>query len=829
MIIVLMVAALISGLLGDVKDTVAIIVILVLNAVIGSVQEFRAERAIEALKKIVSVKANVIRGGRKISIETSEIVPGDLVTVETGNIVPADLRLTEAVTLTVDESALTGESVTVEKVAGVLEEPHLALGDRRNMLHGGTKIGKGRGAGIAISTGSSTELGKIARLIEKAGELKTPLQKRLAVFGRNLAMVAIAITITIFVVGIIRGASVLLMFLTALSLAVAAIPEALPAVVTISLALGAQKMVKKNALIRRLPAVETLGSVTFICSDKTGTLTQNKMKVEEIFFRGERLFVTGEGYSADGKITAGGETLGRDRLRNLEPLLFAAALCNDAEIVDEKILGDPTEVSLLTLAAKGGFEKRELEKKYARVEEVPFDAARKMMTTLHKNPEGELISFTKGAVESVLSVSDSVDSDEGPVEITDNLKAKLFSVAEDMASDGLRVLALASIAVREGEAKELEKGLTLIGLVGILDPPREEARSAVQTCIDAGINPVMITGDHPETAKNIAKRLGILTEGFGILTGQELSEFPLDELESHIRDVRVYARVDPEQKVKIVKALKDVGEVVAMTGDGVNDAPALKNADIGVAMGITGTDVAKEASDMILLDDNFATIVSAVRQGRRIYDNIRKFIKYILSTNSGELWVMFLAPLMGLPLPLTPIQILWINLVTDGLPGLALSVEPEENYAMKRPPRPPDESVFAHGLGTHAIWIGLLMAGVTLLVAALSLKNFGSHWQTMVFTVLAFSQLGHALAMRSERQSLVALGIFSNMWLIGAIALTLVVHFAVVYVPVFQTIFRTEALSFVEVVICLAASSVVFFAAEIEKVVKNNHWMLCSN
>ncbi|MEW6713753.1 MAG: calcium-translocating P-type ATPase, PMCA-type [Nitrospirota bacterium] len=809
MIMVLVAAAIVSGFIGELADTLAIIVIVVINAIIGFIQEYRAERAMQALKSMASPTAVVMRDGTPSSIPASELVPGDLVMLEAGRIVPADMRLMEAAQLKIEEAALTGESVSVDKFTDALQDAALPLGDRRNMVYKGTTVSYGRGTGMVVSTGMDTELGKIAALLQEEEEVKTPLQKRLTTFGQKLGMAVIAICAIVFVTGILRGEQTVLMFLTAISLAVAAIPEALPAVVTISLALGAKKMVRQNALVRNLPAVETLGSVTYICSDKTGTLTLNKMTVEEIYVdneivNSEKLKIKNEG------------------TKEFSTLMTALALSNDAVLdKDGKAIGDPTETALFDIADKSGFNKKELEKEFPRVSEIPFDSDRKCMTTFHKqsSEKPEYISFTKGAIEVLIDKSDNILTAEGLKAID---RDEIHMVSERMAADGLRVLC---IAMRRWESlpdemshEKTETGLTILGLTGMMDPPREEAKEAVGTCKAAGIIPVMITGDHPITARTIARRLGILDDDSkAIITGRELEKLSLEEFEERVERIRVYARVAPEQKIKIVKALQDKGEFVAMTGDGVNDAPALKRADIGVAMGITGTDVAKEASHMILLDDNFATIVKAVKEGRKIYDNIRKVIKYLLTTNSGEIWTLFLAPLVGLPIPLLPIHILWINLMTDGLPALALTVEPEEGVVMKRPPRHPKESIFAYGLGIHAIWVGLLMAGAVIFIQAWSISTGHAHWQTMVFTVLCLTQLGHVLAIRSERESLFKIGLLSNKPLLGAVLLSFISQMATIYVPFLNPIFRTEPLTAGELIFTLALSSIVFIAVEIEK------------
>jgi len=803
MILVLLGAALLSGLVGDVKDTVAILVIVLLNAVIGFVQEYRAEKAIAALKKMAAAAAVVVRGNERVRVATTELVPGDVVLLEAGNVVPADVRLTEAAQLRVDEAMLTGESVTVEKVTIALDGQKRPLGDRKNMAYKGTLTTNGRGRGIVVATGMGTELGKIAAMLDTGLELRTPLQKRLAHFSRRLALVVLAICTLIFVVGLLRGEPVVLMFLTAVSLAVAAIPEALPALVTISLALGARKMVRLRALIRRLPAVETLGSVTYICTDKTGTLTQNKMRVEQVWVAGRQR----RAWRAD-DATSGERTL-----------LQAVALCNDAHVGrDRAVTGDPTETALLVAAIDAGHDKAALDLAAPRVKELPFDSERKRMTTFHRRGDG-VVAYTKGAPENVVDRCTSmVDLDGGNTPIN---APEILAAAERMAADGFRVLAVAQkrwTTLPEGEdATALEDGLVLLGLVGLQDPPRAEAAEAVRLCQSAGITPVMITGDHLVTARAIGRHLGILTDDTAVMTGPELAQLSDEAFADRVEHVRVYARSDPAQKIRIIQALQARGEFVAMTGDGVNDAPALKAADIGVAMGKSGTDVAREAASLVLLDDNFATIVAAVREGRRIFDNIRKFIKYTMTSNAGEIWTIFLAPFLGLPIPLLPIHILWINLVTDGLPGLAFTAERAEQGIMQRPPRPPKESIFAQGMWQHILWVGLTMGGASLFAQAFALHNGWEHWQTIVFTVLCFSQMGHALAIRSDRASLFQQGLTTNLPLLGAVLLTFVLQLGTIYVPSLNPIFNTEPLTGQELVFCLAMSTIVFIAVEIEK------------
>lgn len=806
MILVLIAAAIVSGLFGEPIDTIAILVIVIMNAIIGVVQEYRAEKAVEALMKMAAPYARVKRDGKIHTTPASEIVPGDIVVLEAGNIVPADIRLLKVAQLKIEEAALTGESIPVEKHIRCLHDESIPLGDRLNMAYKGTTVAHGRGNGITVATGMTTELGKIATMLQEEEEVMTPLQKRLEIFGRRLAIIFLMVCAVVFGFGILRGEPVVLMLLTAISLAVAAIPEALPAVVTISLALGAKKMTRQNALIRKLPAVETLGSVTYICSDKTGTLTQNRMAVQEIY--------------TDGKIYDPKEKI--SHRSPISDFFTAMAISNDIKIEkDGKLIGDPTEVALYIASQQAGYIKDELSKDFPRVAEIPFDAERKCMTTFHKTPEGDVISFTKGAIEVLLERSMGILTSKGIVFNRD----VIYHANDRMAADGLRVL---GIAMRRWDKLpsdlthgNVEINLTILGLVGIMDPPRDEVDEAISLCRSAGIKPVMITGDHPITAKAIAKKLNIYEDGpYSIITGKELAELSLEEFEERVEDITVYARVNPEQKLKIIKGLQDRTQFVAMTGDGVNDAPALKRANIGVAMGITGTDVSKEAAHMILLDDNFATIVKAVKEGRRIYDNIRKFVKYLMTSNSGEIWTIFLAPFLGLPMPLLPIQILWINLVTDSLPALALAAEPAEKDIMKRPPRLPQESIFAHGLGIHMLWVGFFMGAITLFIQAWSIHVGDAHWQTMVFTVLCLSQISHVMAIRSEKESLFTQGLLSNKPLLGAVLLTFILQLATIYVPFLNPIFKTQPLSINELVITLLLSSIIFWTVETEKLVK---------
>lgn len=796
MVLVLLAAAVISGVIGDLADTIVILVIVVLNALLGFFQEYRAEKAMQALKQMAIAQTRVYRNGKPATVQATELVPGDLVMLEAGNVVPADLRVVESINLKIEEAALTGESHAVEKISEEMNGQELSIGDRKNMAYKGTIVAYGRGLGIVTATGMKTELGRIARMLQEEDSL-TPLQLRMAAFGKKLSLLVLLLCVLFFVAGWLRGEDMMRMILTSISLAVAAIPEALPAVITISLALAARRMIRVNSLIRKLPAVETLGSVTYICTDKTGTLTKNKMHVEEIFV-------------AD-------RVIGRNALlheRNNEAvdfLLHAFALNNDAVLdSDDNWKGDSTEIALMELASEYHIQTSE----WPRLAEIAFDSGRKLMTTFHRHGD-KIISFTKGAPDILLNRCLNVDRSSIQVEV------------DTMAAAGKRVLGFAYRYWKELPAhpnsEEHERDLQFLGLAGMIDPPRQEVYDAVKQCKTAGIVPVMITGDHPLTAKAIAQRIGILnSEKEQVITGQQMQLLDDDALLNRIEHIRVYARVSPEQKLQIVKALQQKGHYVAMTGDGVNDAPSLKRANIGIAMGITGTDVSKEAAHMILLDDNFSTIVKAVREGRRIYDNILKFIKFLMTTNSGELWTLLLGPIIGLPVALLPIHILWINLVSDGLPAIALSFEKEEKNIMNRPPRPPQQSVFGNGRGLHIVWVGLLMAGIALSLQGWAMRN-ELHWQTIVFNVLCLSQMGHVLAIRSEYYSLFGIGVFSNRPLIVAVIIAFVLQFVVNYTPFLQPVFKTEALTLNEFLLVGAASSIVFFAVELEKYISRRN------
>lgn len=801
MIIVLLVAAFIAGAIGEALDAVAILVIVILNGIVGFVQEYRAERALEALQQLSAPHVQVLRHSRRHVIEEAHLVPGDIVFLEAGNIVPADMRVVRTTDLTIDEASLTGESMAVVKRAKARLAMDVPLGDRVTMAHKGTHVTSGRALCVAVATGDNTELGNIAQLMRAGKRPPTPLQKRLASFGRRLSIAVLVICAIIFLFGLARGEEPMLMLLTAISLAVAAIPEALPAVVTIALALGAKRMAGRNALVRRLPAVETLGSVTVICCDKTGTLTQNTMRAER--------FMTADHETEQLQTVDQAD-------RSWRHLVRAMALNTDVEPdAGGQAQGEPTELAIHQAAHAADADVSRHEKQWRRVSDIPFDADRRRMSTLHVDKKGGLV-IVKGAPEVVLPLCKDRQTSGGRRRL--NAQAVLAS-AEDAARLGYRMLAFAERSLdklpKPAKAEDIEHDLTFLGLVALADPPRPEVNAALAACADAGIDVVMITGDHPATARAIATNLGFA--GDSVMTGAELAALTPQERSRAAEDTNVYARVTPSQKLDIIEALRGHGQYVAMTGDGVNDAPALKRADIGIAMGQKGTDVAREAADIVLLDDNFATIVSAVREGRRIYDNIRKFISYTMTSNAGEIWTILLAPFLGLPLPLLPIQILWINLVTDGLPGLALAVEPEESDVMSRPPRAPEESVFSHGAWQHMVWVGLLIGALSLGALMWAHQNGSGNWQTLVFTVLTFSQLVHVLAMRSERESIFAIDFLGNLPLLGAVGLSVGLQAAIVYWPPAQTVFRTTGLAYEELIVALALPWVVLIACEIEK------------
>jgi Ca2+-transporting ATPase len=828
MMIILICAAIISTLLADYKDAIAIGAIVFLNAILGFSQDYRAEQAITALKRLTSPSARVRRDGQEREISSTKLVPGDVLLLEAGNVVPADCRILESKSLETLEATLTGESEPVRKISDVVEQPALVLADRRNMAYQGTFVTSGNCAAIVTETGMRTELGRIANLVQNIPQETTPLQRRLDQLGKRLVFIALCVVSVIFVVGLLRGEDLKLMFLTAVSISVAAVPEGLPAVVTIALTLGAQRMLKRRALIRKLPAVETLGSVTVICTDKTGTLTENRMTATVLQLANERLDLQ----STD---TTDGD-LARTRL-----LIAGGALCNNARLpsdpgsqTEAAFLGDPTEIALLQMASRFGLRKEDLERALPRVDEVPFSAERKRMTTVHgvtsdsgfyslalppNIRSGMYLAFTKGASDSLLRLATSVWID-GNIEPMNRFWLEALSAADDdLAQNGLRVLGVAFRYLDALPAEinsAIEHDLVFLGMTGIVDPPRVEAANAVAKCKAAGIRSVMITGDHPLTAKHIASMVGI-DDAPAPVIGSDLDRLSADALREVATKTAVYARVSPEHKLKIVESLQQQGEVVAMTGDGVNDAPALRRADIGVAMGMTGTDVAKDAADMILMDDNFATIVGAVEEGRIIYGNIRKFIRYILTTNSGELLVMLVAPVLGMPLPLTPLQILWMNLATDGLPALALSIEPAESTTMRHPPIHPGETIFSRGLGRHVIWVGLSIGFISLTSTFWYWRAHDPNWQTFLFTVLTLSQMAHVMAIRSEHESLFRIGILSNKPLLGAVLLSAIFQLGLVYVPFLQAIFKTKAMPVPTLAVAVGLSSIIFMLVELEK------------
>lgn len=854
MVLILIAAAVVAGMLGDLKNTIAISAIVVLYAILGFIQEYRAEQAIAALKKLSVPNVRVLRDKTLREISARDLVPGDIVQLEAGNVLPADVRLLEAVNLRIQEAALTGESEPVEKQIAALSSDDrsagagqaLPLGDRRNMGYMGTIVTQGRGLALVVATGMNTELGRIAGLIQQSGTEATPLQKRLDRLGKNLAVVGVAIAALIAVLGLARGGELRHMLLTGVSVAVAIVPEGLPAVVTITLALGAQRMLAKNALIRKLPAVETLGSVTVICSDKTGTLTENRMTVTILDVADRELDLTAS-MERDGSVHA---TRNLDLPPDPSPEMggefalsltaIGGALCNDARLIDEgddrfRTMGDPTEGSLVAAAAKLGYWKSSLDLSFPRAAELPFDSERKRMTTVHHLREYEssvlvgldvgshrYIAFTKGSVDGLLDLSNRVWVNGKAEALDAGWRSRIEAANERLARKGMRVLGIAFRLLNqipEVIQTDLERDLTFIALFGMIDPPRAEVGEAVAITKTAGIRTVMITGDHPLTAQEIARQLGISDNG-RVLTGVELEQLSFDELKSVVDEGRVFARVSPEHKLKIVQALQENGHIVSMTGDGVNDAPALRRADIGVAMGIAGTDVSKEAAEMILLDDNFATIVSAVKEGRTIYDNIRKFVRFSVAGNIGKVLVMLLAPFLGKPIPLLPLQLLWLNLLTDGLLGLGMGVEGPEKNTMNRPPYSPKEGVFSRGAGVQVIWVGALIGALTLGLGAWYYFSGREEWQTMVFTFLAFAQVFQAWASRSSRESAFSMSAASNPLLLWMMALVIALQMAVIYIPPVAEFFSVTPLGAKDLLIAIGAGFLVFLVMEVEKKIK---------
>jgi len=854
LVLLLIASALVSILIGEVVDSAAIMTIVIINAVLGVLQEWRAEQSLQALKRMAAPNAVVIRDGQQDTIPSEELVPGDLVVLSVGNNVPADIRLIESVNLRIQEASLTGESTPVAKNASAVLDADMPLGDRTNSAFMGTLVTYGRGKGIVTATGMYTQFGLIAQMLSEVHTEETPLQRRLAELGKVLGTGTLAICGIIFLVGAVRDTQLGLavsqglgsyfrahqsqlieLFMTAISLAIAAVPEGLPAVVTIVLALGMQRMVRRHALLRRLPAVETLGTATAICSDKTGTLTKNEMTVTQLWVDGKLYHVTGRGYTPEGEFKLSDETIDPTKISPLWCLLQGALLCNDARLEriesengekkeSWRMVGDPTEGALVVLAGKAGLWREDLERAQPRVAEVPFDSARKRMTTVHAMDIGEAPyrAYVKGAPEILLDLCSHFENDGDIIPLSDPMRKQIMEANDSMASQALRVLAIACRPLQSVETEVLDwaREFVFLGLTGMIDPPRPEVRAAVDTCRQAGIKAVMITGDHKDTAVAVAKELDFLTSEHLTLTGRELEDLSDEELVSLVDKVDVYARVSPEHKVRIVDGLKEIGHVVGMTGDGVNDAPALKRADIGIAMGITGTDVAKETADMILLDDNFASIVSAVEEGRIIYSNIRKFVYYLLSCNVAEILIIFLAMLAGLPLPLRPIHLLWLNLVTDGLPALALGLEAGEPGTMKRPPRPPREPIINREMIWSTVVQGVAITATTLAAFLLGLRLYPDSLtaaQTMAFVTLISSELWRAYTSRSERYPLLRLGLFSNRYMVWATISSFVLMLAVVYLPVFKPIFRTADVQLRDWLVILPLTFVPSIAAEVTK------------
>ena len=834
MVLILLGSAIMAAVLGDTKNAVAIFGIVILYAVLGFIQEYRAEKAIASLKRMSSPSVRVKRNGQFTVISSRLLVPGDIVDLEAGNIIPADLRLVDAVNLRIQEAVLTGESEPVEKDTRVLTVEDLPLGDRKNLAYMGTLITQGRGLGLVVATGMQTELGKIAGLIQASGPSLTPLQLRLNRLGIQLAVLGGGIALLVFILGIIRGDEIRHMLLTAISVAVAIIPEGLPAVVTITLALGAQRMLRRKALIRKLPAMETLGSVTVICSDKTGTLTENRMTVVVLDAAGHEMDLT---ENMKGDSVCAYENEGIPAVSPLSLLVTGGALCNDARLVDEgrglcHTLGDPTEGALVAVAAQMGYRKNDMENEFPRVLELPFDSERKRMTTFHllsgnafeqfsglSTESNACIAFTKGSPDGLLEISSFVRTTKGTEVMSPEWKEKILSANERFARKGMRVMGVAYRLWEKhpGTADHgMEKNLVFTGLFGMIDPPRPEVRDAIRLAGTAGIRTVMITGDHPLTAAEIARQLGISERG-KVMTGAELDRIAEGTLREAVGEVDVFARVSPEHKLKIIRAFQENGHIVSMTGDGVNDAPALRKADIGVAMGITGTDVSKDASDLVLLDDNFNTIVAAVEEGRTIYENIRKFVRFSVAGNLGKVMVMLLAPFLGKPIPLQPLQLLWLNLLTDGLLGLGMGVEPSEKGSMQKPPYSSKEDVFSRGGRNQTLLIGLVIGLGVLGVGSWAYFSGRPGWQTLVFTSLALAQVGQALAARSNHVSFFQQGLKSNPLMTFMVVLVLILQLMVIYLAPLQIFFGTTPLTWDELGIAFSMGILVFGIIEIQK------------
>ena len=806
MIYILIIAAIISAFLGEISDALIILLVIIINAVIGVIQESKAEKALDALKELSTPKALVKRDGSLKEILSEDIIPGDIVIIDAGRYIPGDLRLIDTANLKIEESAFTGESVPSEKDASFLPDKEIPIGDQNNMAFMSTLATYGRGVGVVVGTGMNTEIGKIAKMIEQEENDETPLQKKLSELGKILGFLAVGICILIFIISFFQGRDLLEMFLTSISLAVAAIPEGLPAIVAIVLALGVQRMVKKNAIIRKLPAVETLGSVSIICSDKTGTLTQNKMTVTTVY--------TNDSYIKESEFNL------NDNESKL--LVDCMVLCNDATYSEKSQTGDPTEIALLESPFKLNILKEKLEKEFKRIDEIPFDSDRKLMTTVNLVDDKKARVFTKGALDSILSICNKISVNGKLVDFSKEYKAKVLENSNIMSDKALRVLAFAykDISKENIVLDSLEKDLVFIGMVGMIDPPRLEVKDSIKLCKSAGITPVMITGDYKNTAFAIANELGIAEDISQAITGHEIDKFKEEEFNEKIINYRVFARVSPEHKVKIVKAFKSHGNIVSMTGDGVNDAPSLKAADIGVAMGITGTDVSKGASDMILTDDNFSTIVSAVEEGRKIYLNIKKSIVFLLSCNLGEILTLFTAILLNWNSPLQPIHILWVNLITDSFPALALGVDKAKEDVMNNPPRNPKESIFVKSDKVQLIINGVLIGGITLFAFKLGERLYADsliHAQTMAFVVLSVSQLFLSLSLRSNTKSAFSLGLFSNKYLVYSILLGIFLQVIIISISFIANIFKVTPLLLYDWIVVILVSLIPFAINEILK------------
>lgn len=831
MIIVLLVAAVLSGIVGEWIDSVIILAIVVLNAALSIYQEGKAEEALEALQKMASPTAKVIRDGKEQSVASSDLVPGDIVKLETGDIVPADLRLFDSYNLKIDESSLTGESVAVDKFAEENYEGVVEIGDRENMAYSSTIVSYGRSMGIVVDTGEKTEIGKIATSLASQEDEMTPLQKKLAQLSKFLGILVVGVCIIVFVVGMLYGHELIEMFLTSISLAVAAIPEGLPAIVTIVLSMGMQRMAENNAIVKKLLAVETLGTTTFICSDKTGTLTQNEMTVVKAFIDDKVIDISGTGYTPEGTMTIDGNDIKIDDVQSLYTLLNISVLTNDADITQEEgnygVMGDPTEGALITFASKMNIDKANANTQYPRIQEIPFDSTRKMMSTFHNNfIEGKTVSFTKGAPDIILERCTKILKDGKVVDITEADRKAIADKNSEFASSALRVLSYAfrihDTMPAELTSESIENEMIFVGLTGMIDPARPEAKTAIAECKSAGIVPVMITGDYLETAVAIAQELGIIDNKEDAIMGRELNNMSEEELREVVKHTRVFARVSPENKVQIVTALKQNGEITAMTGDGVNDAPAIKKADIGIAMGITGTDVAKNTAEVILTDDNFATIVNAVEEGRIIYSNIKKFVTFLLSANIGEVLVVLISILMNLPTPFIPIQLLWINLVTDSFPALALGVEKGDEDIMEQPPRDPNEPILNRDAIIQVVTLAVGITVGTLIAYYYALGHFDRHIEsarTVAFATMITAELTKVFSIRSPKYTVFHIGFFSNPTLVKAVAFAFILMFIVIYVPFVQPLFQTITLGLEHWAVILPCALLPFVLNEARKAI----------